>query len=618
MPYQFNIGTTGQFAAFPSTPVLNQIEAVTFEGMCTLFEDGENPTIIARPLKSKWEPPYVVYRLGFHNSKRIPEFQLLFEKDEQVTTIRADRSLELHRPTHIAGTYDGSEMRLYVDGLLIASAKKRGRLASSNEPTVVAARSNTDPGGFLVGTLQELRIWRIARTAEEINLWKRRLLPIPAPETCIGLYEMEPSPPEEVYTTLQAKGFSPLEISLVNIINGYGVRYNDRAELVLSEKTQTYYPKNISHVTFVRAKDGYCAFYEPTSEVPRIHFSGKDGGGILVSDKSDLSLTEVFQKSTDNRVKILSPQLNKPLESATILPNDIPDAKNYFINPILRDNTKEIPSVAISPPIRTHNGVVIGTLPNRVRAIAPLIRLPNGTLVRGFKWLFADIWFGELTRETVHLPNALRLVDADLQILQWIVDLALPPELTVNNGPMQVIRAMELLLQEFEQLLNKPDVDEVRDIQPFLADPKRWVLLNPYCKHVWPQKLLGNKYKVDFILEESDGSYTAIEIESPNFPLFTKSLKRHYKLRDAEDQVRDYCDYIDRNLDSVEREEELAGIFRPRGVVVIGRRRTLRQKELRKLASLNRENGRYTIMTYDDLIDRVKALINSIRTLISP
>ena len=173
---------------------------------------------------------------------------------------------------------------------------------------------------------------------------------------------------------------------------------------------------------------------------------------------------------------------------------------------------------------------------------------------------------------------------------------------------------LKSLLHEFQELLDKPDVDEVRDIQPFLADPRRWILLSPTRKHVWPQKWLCNKFKVDFEVQESDDSYTAIEIESPQFPIYTKALDPHHKLTHAEQQVRDYCEYVDQNRDSVEREEGLPGIYRPRGVVIIGRRKMLTPEALRKLVARNREHGRFTVMVYDDLIDRVKAVMDAVES----
>ena len=181
MPLLFNVRCKDQYATISDEPHLNPLKAITLEAVCSLYEDGRDPTVIARPAGRKWEPPYVVYRLGFHGTTRLPEFQLLFQSDASLTTIRSDRPVDLRRETHLAGTYDGSSMRLYVDGMLVASFKKPGSLAKSEQPTVFATRSSTEPGGMFVGTLAEFRIWSNARSIEELNLWKRRLLPVQPP-----------------------------------------------------------------------------------------------------------------------------------------------------------------------------------------------------------------------------------------------------------------------------------------------------------------------------------------------------------------------------------------------------------------------------------------------------
>ena len=120
------------------------------------------------------------------------------------------------------------------------------------------------------------------------------------------------------------------------------------------------------------------------------------------------------------------------------------------------------------------------------------------------------------------------------------------------------------------------------------------ILLSPTCKRVWDQKTLGSGLKVDFVIQEADDTYTAIEIESPRFTLFTK--KNHdptKELKHAEKQIRDYCDFIDRNLEYVRGEEDLKGIFFPRGEIVIGRRKDLTGKGARSLCSLNQNRGRF-------------------------
>ena len=54
----------------------------------------------------------------------------------------------------------------------------------------------------------------------------------------------------------------------------------------------------------------------------------------------------------------------------------------------------------------------------------------------------------------------------------------------------------------------------------------------------------------------------------------------------------------------------------PRGTIVIGRRKTLSEGAMRKLVARNRDAGRYSVMVYDDLIDRVNATLSAIEAAV--
>ena len=166
MPLAFNVrGQQNEFVVVSSGLHLNPENAITLEVRCCIREPRPDATLIARPCAADWRPPYVVYRLGFHRSTCLPEFELLFRGDSQPTTILAPSSIPLGTPIHLAGTYGGRSMRLYVNGTEVALREKTGTLACSDQPTVFGARSSTAVGGLFAGTLAELRIWEVARAA---------------------------------------------------------------------------------------------------------------------------------------------------------------------------------------------------------------------------------------------------------------------------------------------------------------------------------------------------------------------------------------------------------------------------------------------------------------------
>ena len=72
---------------------------------------------------------------------------------------------------HVAATYDGSVMKLYLDGKLIDSMKETDRIGVSNG-TPLTLGSHSIPASYSnrhwIGSIDEVRIWRTTRTASEI------------------------------------------------------------------------------------------------------------------------------------------------------------------------------------------------------------------------------------------------------------------------------------------------------------------------------------------------------------------------------------------------------------------------------------------------------------------
>jgi len=67
--------------------------------------------------------------------------------------------------THIAGTYDGSAVRLYINGVLVASVSTTGAI----QTTTTQVRFGNEFALYLNGKIQEVRLWNLARTATEIQ-----------------------------------------------------------------------------------------------------------------------------------------------------------------------------------------------------------------------------------------------------------------------------------------------------------------------------------------------------------------------------------------------------------------------------------------------------------------
>ena len=75
--------------------------------------------------------------------------------------------LALGRWYHIAITYDGEWTKAYVNGLLTASYSVEGLINQTKGVLRIGARSKRKP--FFHGQIDELRIWNVSRTEEDIQ-----------------------------------------------------------------------------------------------------------------------------------------------------------------------------------------------------------------------------------------------------------------------------------------------------------------------------------------------------------------------------------------------------------------------------------------------------------------
>jgi len=96
---------------------------------------------------------------------------------------------------HIAATYDGTNMVLYIDGAVEATASQPG-LQSTVSGGTLTLGDNLTPGNpdQFDGMIDEVRIWKVARTAAHIQgAMNGELLPYPTSVEDYGVPRIRPS-----------------------------------------------------------------------------------------------------------------------------------------------------------------------------------------------------------------------------------------------------------------------------------------------------------------------------------------------------------------------------------------------------------------------------------------
>lgn len=88
--------------------------------------------------------------------------------------IGSEAEVPNERWTHFATTYDGHTMKLYLNGELVASEELDEPLDFSSDASILIGTTQNSAGDVfdhLRGGLNEIRLWNVARTQEQIRTW---------------------------------------------------------------------------------------------------------------------------------------------------------------------------------------------------------------------------------------------------------------------------------------------------------------------------------------------------------------------------------------------------------------------------------------------------------------
>jgi len=171
------------------------------------------------------------------------------------------------------------------------------------------------------------------------------------------------------------------------------------------------------------------------------------------------------------------------------------------------------------------------------------------------------------------------------------------------------IPKLEKDLRAFEKLINDKTKKE-EDYHVFLNEHD-WLFGSTYIE-VKSKPSPTSKDKPDFLLKRYDGFHDVVEIESANDPLFSSKSNRLKMSTNLKDAVSEIMDYIDAYIQETMKQfyEEQREVYKPKGLVIIGK---TKQSEKRELKQLNSFLHDIEVITFNDLIERARKTIEFIK-----
>ncbi|MBE0540484.1 MAG: hypothetical protein IH623_03775 [Verrucomicrobia bacterium] len=167
--------------------------AISAAAWVKLESQGTWQQIIAKVKETgAFTSPYFAWHLfGSHASTTqwTPRFQLV---NANGISVDAGSSVNVNYGewVHVAGVYDGSAVRIYVNGVDQGSAAQTGNILSYNQPLYIGAHGL--PGEFAKGVIDEVRVYSQALSAAQVQaLYQQNEAPTP-PSPPVGLRISDP------------------------------------------------------------------------------------------------------------------------------------------------------------------------------------------------------------------------------------------------------------------------------------------------------------------------------------------------------------------------------------------------------------------------------------------
>jgi hypothetical protein len=166
---QLYLDAPTNYASVASNALLDITNTITMEWRGIVKSTIDNPqTLIEKPHTS-FDPPYYLYGLYIKPETSEVRMDLTINGVREVLNVVVPVRPGLNEPVHVAGTYDGSTMRIYFDGRLAGTKSVSGTINTEATDLFFGrhGQSTIHPAD---ASHDEIRLWNIVRSKEELVL----------------------------------------------------------------------------------------------------------------------------------------------------------------------------------------------------------------------------------------------------------------------------------------------------------------------------------------------------------------------------------------------------------------------------------------------------------------
>lgn len=216
-----------------------------------------------------------------------------------------------------------------------------------------------------------------------------------------------------------------------------------------------------------------------------------------------------------------------------------------------------------------------------------------------FLWMFSNP-----TYENFSLDNAQSIAKSDFYgYLNWLLFFKWKLDFkgkSLSPTTISYLReTLEDLIQRYTNLITRQDLDEEM-LQQFIE--QHYLILTPNKTPEIKKRKVG-PYIPDFVLQYEDNTSTLVELQL-NTDLLFEGGNASRGLEEAVKQMREWFSWI--------ADHEYAELARTDGLILIGRRDSLEKYAKETEAVIHSIGHKVKLLTYDDLLDSMKLLLNSL------